>query len=308
MKKIKLLFLSFILSGLVLAGLTSCGGEGTNEDETDTTNVEAVDSTVVEEKGLAAGMTPFDFPKVDMQASEGDYVLIPGYKMWQNSLAKEDPTNETYIFYTGKMSKAGEIESEIEFTFDGKQMMPNSIMIPIPAEQTAEKGDIVLTWWQTGSGMQRAIVTDASNPSEPIVRYLDLGYDNPAKDGKSGKSIGQTDYPLKPNSFVKLTGEWQAGNMLAAKDGDKMNSVQIIRVAEGKVLTLGFAGKIKVYNKSDCTPVPIVPDVKKGDKIQAVFVGGFGEYEVSKVDKKIGRVFVKQFDKDVAVSYGQVYK
>ncbi len=305
MKKNRLLLLSFILSGLFLIGLTTCGGENTNEDENDST---VADSTVVEEKGLEAGMTPFDFPKVDIQASKGDYVLIPGYKMWQNSLADEDPTKETYIFYTGKMLNTGDVESEIEFTFDGNQKMPNSMMIPIPAGQTAEVGDIVLTWWQTGSAMQRAIVTDASNPKEPVVRYLDLKYDNPSKDSESGKSIGQTDYPLKPNSFVKITDGWQAGNMIAAKDGDKMNSVQIIREAEGKVLTLGFAGKIKVYNKSDCTPVPIIPDLKKGDKVQAVFVGGFGEYEVSKVDKKIGRVFVKQFDKDVAVPYGQVYK
>jgi len=105
---------------------------------------------------------------------------------------------------------------------------------------------------------------------------------------------------------VKITGEWQEGNMIAANDNGKWNSVQIVKVEGDKVLTMGFAGKMKVYNKSDCKTIPIVPSVSVGDKVQAVFVGGFGEYEVKKIDKKTGRVFVEQYNSLKAVPYGQI--
>jgi len=302
---IKSKIVPFLLAGTVVVSLNSCGGNKTENKD----SAKADTAKVVEEpkkKELAPGMTPFDFPTVPLKAEAGDNVLTPGFKMWQNTIAEEDPTNETYIFYTSKMKTAGAVESEIESTFDGVVKMPNSMIIAIPKGQTAKKGDVVLTWWQTGSGMQRAIVVNDKNPKEPVVIYLDLSYDNPAKDSKSGKSIGATEYQLAPDSFVKISEDWQEGNMIAAKDGDKWNSVQIVKVAGEKVLTIGFAGKMKVYAKADCKPVPIVPNVKVGDKVQAVFVGSFGEYTVKKVDAKIGRVFVEQFSSDKAIPYGQV--
>ena len=98
-------------------------------------------------------MSQFDFPKTSLTGEPGSYVLTPGYKMWQNSLAAEDPKNETLIYYNAKLSAAGDVESDVEFTFDGVQKMPNSLVIVIPKGQEAKKGDIVLTWWQTGSGI-----------------------------------------------------------------------------------------------------------------------------------------------------------
>ena len=292
-------FFSLIFSGLLIFGLSSCGGSGNEKDGN--SDVDTTKKEVVESVELAPGMTPWDFPTVGITANVGDYVLCPGFVMYTNSLASEDPTSETYIFYISKMSATGDVESEIEFTFDGKQKMPNSMLIPIPAEQTVAKGDIVLTWWQGGSGMQRAIITDDSNPAEPKAVFLDLSLDMQIDDDT--KEVGTV---LEANSFVKITDSWQAGNLIAAKDGSSYNSVQIIRVEGDKVLTIGFAGRIKVYAKADCKPVPIVPNVKKGDKVMATFVGGFGEYEVSKVDTENGLVYVIQFDKEEPIPYGQI--
>ncbi len=285
--------LTIVLSGLFLFSVTSCNNSGNKtEDKKDSTKVAAVEK---KDAALPAGKTPWDFPTVDIKANPGDYVLCPGYKMYQNKLKEADPKKETYIFYTSKMSKTGDVESEIEFTFDGKQMMPNSLLIPIPSGQTAKKGDVILTWWQTGSGMQRAIVTDDRNPAQPKVRYLDL-------DTKSGEA----EYELKPNSFVKITDPWQPGHFIAAKKGEDYAAVQIVRVAQDKVLTIGFAGKIQVFAKADCKPLPIVPNVKKGDKVWVPFVGSFNEFEVTKVDKKIGKVYVTQYKKEKSFSYGKV--
>ena len=271
LKRSKFFWLIVVVSGLFM--FASCnGGGGEESDNSDTTEVAGDNEVPTGE--LAAGMTPFDFPTVDITANAGDYILTPGYEMYQNSLKTEEPTDETYIFYAYEMLESGKVESKISFTFDGEQMMPNSMMIPIPQGQTAEVGDVVLTWWQSGSGICRAIVTDASNPSEPTVKYLDLDLDNEEEQ-------------LKPNSFVKLTSDWQPGNIIAAKGEYDYVAAQIIRVSGNKVLTLGFAGRIVVYDKADCKPVPITPDVKVGDKVWATFVDAFGEYEVAKIDKKM---------------------
>ncbi len=299
---------------LFIAVFAACGGGGKEEttEETTTDSTEATTDTPEEQttevKKLEVGMTPFDFPTVKTIAKEGEYVLCPSYKMWTDKIAKDDPTKETYIFYTAEMNAPGEVESQVKFTFDGEQMMPNAMLIPIPKGQTAKVGDIVLTWWQTGSGMQRAIVTEAANPAEPTVRYLDLSWTNPAKDSKSGKGIGQTEYKLKPDSFVQLA-NFAPGSTIAAKANGKWNSVQVVSIAEGKVLTIGFAGKMAVYDRKDCMAIPQKINVKAGDKVKAVFVGSYKDATVSSVDEKMGVVFVKfenMGDKEEPVSFGEI--
>lgn len=314
MKKLILTFLMAFAAFFIVA----CGGGGEETSSTDegtttedTLSGESTEATTESSTvKLAPGEIPFDFPKVNTKGLAGQYVLCPSYKAWTTKLEKEDPTKEPYIFYNAKMSKPGEVESEIDFTFDGKQMMPNSMFIPIPKGSRASKGNVVLTWWQTGSGMQRAIVTDDSNPAEPVVRYLDLNWDNPAKDKESGKGIGQTEYKLKPDSFVILN-NLAMGSKAAAKEGNDWKSVQLIKEDgdKKKVLTLGFAGKMKVYDKEDIAYLPQIIKLKAGDKVKAVFVGTFKDATVVRTDDKMGVVFVK-FDKigkdEKPVSFGEV--
>lgn len=299
--------LSLFSLGLLFFAV-SCGGEETTENNEESNDTDSVAVETTEEGAeLAPGMTPWDFPTVGFDGQPGDYVLCPGYTMYTNALAEEDPANETMIFYTAEVSAAGDVESDIDFTFDDVQKMPNSILIDIPQGQTAEVGDIVLTWWQTGSGMQRAIVTEASDPTQPMVRYLDLDFDNPAEDSESGKSIGATEYQLKPNSFVKLTDPWQEGQYIACKDEDgDWNNAQIVKISGDKVLTIGFAGTMKVYAKADCRPTEAKPNVKAGDTVWADFAGGWSEGTVTEVDTKMGVVWVEMYSDPSPVSYGLV--
>jgi len=309
MKRKFMMISPLVLSGFFLGMLnTSCGGDPASDTDTDTTKK---DTTTTVEAPIVMpepGMTPWDFPTVGMTSEPGNYVLIPSYSMYQSIFEEEVPADQTLIYYEAKMSAAGEIESDIEFTFDGVQKMPNSMIISIPKGQSAKVGDIVLTWWQTGSGMQRAIVTDAKDPLSPKVRYLDLDYDNPAQDSESGKSIGATEYQLKPDSFVKISSDWQEGNYIAVKSDWGWENAQVVKVAGDKVLTIGFAGKMKVYNTADCKVIPMVPAVKAGDVVWAVTSISFSEATVVSVDKKMGVVIVKANDTEYPVSYGEITK
>ncbi|HEX8843400.1 MAG TPA: hypothetical protein VF791_02095 [Pyrinomonadaceae bacterium] len=258
---------------------------------------------------LKPGEIPFKgFPTVNTTAKTDEVVLCPSYNWIQDAVTK-GPDQVTFIFYHQKMIAPGEVESEVEFLGPGKQKVPNAYIIPIPAGQTASVGDIVLTWWQSGSGMNRAIVVEASNPSEPTVRYLDIGYDNPAKSRDGKTTIGQMDEKLKPNSFVKINSPWEPGTTIAVNDGASRKKMQVIRVAGEKVLALGSVGKLQVYDKSACTPLPLKPNVKAGDKVQVPKYGiNFAEATVTKVDAKIGRVFVKigTDTEEEAIAFGDV--
>src|SRR5215210_9425361 len=200
----------------------TAGNVATPTASANTSSSEAPKST------LKPGEIPFPgFPTVGTTAKADEVVLAPSYN-WIQDAATKGPDKVTFIFYSQKMVAPGDVESEVEFMSPGKQKVSNAYIIPIPAGQTAKVGDIVLTWWQSGSGMNRAIVVEAANPSEPTVRYLDISYDNPAKSRDGKTTIGQMDEKLKPNSFVKLNGPWEPGTVIAVNDGASRKPVHII--------------------------------------------------------------------------------
>lgn len=307
------ILLTIPLGAIFLFG--ACQNAATSQNSTNTTNAGNVgnstntvkpNATPTIDPNLQATFPYKDFPSVETTAKAGEVVLVPSYN-WLQEATVNGAEKTTMIWYAQKMSVPDKEMSEVEFMSE-KKKVPNAYIVAIPAGGTAKKGDILLTWWQTGSGMQRAIVVDDATPSEPLVRYLDLDYDNPAKsrDGKTG--IGQMEEKLKMNSFVKLNNPMEPGTAVAVQDGDKMKHAIVIREAGGKVFVRGFAGKTAVYDKSRCTAVPLIPNVKEGDKTKAVWVGSFENGTVSKVDAKIGRVFIK-FDvdgKEKAVAFGDV--
>lgn len=249
-----------------------------------------------------------DFPAVETTAKAGDFVLVPSYNWLQDAATKGvDSTN--FIWYTQKLAAPDKANSEVQFMSQRKKV-PNAYIVAIPAGQKAQKGDIVLTWWQTGSGMQRAIVVDDADPISPVVRYLDIDYTNPAKSSDKSTTIGKMDEKIMPDTFVKLK-DWDAGTMVAIQDGANIKAAQLIRAAGDKILVLEGVGKLKVYPKASAKPIPLVPDVKTGDRVKAPQYGDkFANGTVSSVDAKIGRVFIK-FDgssEEKAVSFGEILK
>ena len=308
----------FILVVSVFAAmfLTACPKSETNTNSTtnnntannSANNASTAKTTPTIDPNMQATFPFKDFPAVETTAKTGEVVLVPSYN-WLQEANVNGADKTTMIWYQQTMGTPDKEMSEVKFMSDTKKV-PNAYIVPIPSGGKAKVGDILLTWWQSGSGMQRAIVVNDANPAEPIVRYLDLDYDNPAKskDGKTG--IGQMEEQLKPNTFVKINAPMEPGTSVAIQDGAKMKHAIIIRVAGEKVFVREFAGKIAVYDKSRCTPVPIISAAKEGEKVNAVWVGSFENGTVTKVDAKIGRVFIK-FDvdgKERAVAFGNIMK
>lgn len=240
---------------------------------------------------------PWDFPQdFKIEAEPGQWVLSC-YSFYPRALKDNKRVDEaTLIFYSTEMTKVGMPKSIVDRDVE----MPNALIIPLDKSARAKEGDIVLTWWQGGSGLQRAIITDDDNPAEPEADFLDLNYDDKNDNFNFAKKFADT--KLKPGSFTVIKdNEWQSGAQVAIRSGNTWICATLIHEAEGKVIVLGWGDKVAAYRKADCRLVPFKEDIKKGDMVWAEWVGTYRSgYKVKKVDKKIGRVWVEK-DGDVQV-------
>ena len=101
---------------------------------------------------------PWDFPQnIKLEVELGQTVLSPEGHYFAAIDKKEDLSKATLIWYDKKVDKVG--DGTVTITkFGEKREVPNALIIPLKKQQKAKKGDILLTWWQGGSGLQRAIV------------------------------------------------------------------------------------------------------------------------------------------------------
>jgi len=231
------------------------------------------------------GAVPFDYPAVSTTAKKGDYVLAPS-KNWIAEAFEKGGGTQTFIYYGGWMLEPGDKASTVKTLTGITSTIPNAMVIPVPSGGTAEPGDILLTTWQSGSGMQRAIVVEGGKPDRPEVRYLDLALDNPSGWGK------QVD-TLKPHTFVKLDRTGQVGTSVACKVGERRTRWVITNLAGDKLLAIGFAGRMRVFQRKDCADLPIKPKLRAGDKLMVPLVDGYAEGQVEKIDAAIGRVWAR---------------
>jgi hypothetical protein len=298
---------SILCGALLSAGCDDSKSPGGTDDPSPDPRPSAAKST--EPEGLAPeppskrapGAVPFDFPKIKQRAKRDDFVLAPS-KGWIEEAFEKGADKQPFIFYGAWMIEPAD-EASVIRTLPGQRVtMPNAMIIPVGGGESAKPGDIVLTAWASGSGMQRAIVVGGA-PKEPSVRYLDLDLDSPSGWGKKEDA-------LKENTFHVLTKPGEAGTTIACKEGERTTRFVIVNEHDGKILGVGFAGKMKVSPRASCKNVPIVPKVKPGDEVLVPVIGAYAPAKVSKVDEKIGRVWVKhEFggkDTDEAFSFTNV--
>lgn len=239
---------------------------------------------------------PWDFPQqVKVKIAEGQTVLSP-YTYYPEALKEgKSPKEAVLIFYDTTVKNVGE-EKSVLATYNGEVEMPNALIVPLPDNAKAKKGDILLTWWQSGSGLQRAIVVDDSNPLEPKVCYLDLRWpDNPESPKLTEKKKGES---LKPSTFAVIKDKtWQSGAQVAIHKEDEWLAGTLIHVEGNKVLVLGFGSKIEAYDKADVRIIPFKEKIKVGDEVWATWVNTYRPgYVVTHVDNEAGRVYVKGKD------------
>lgn len=235
---------------------------------------------------------PWNFPKaIKIEAEPGQNALSCEGMYFSKIEKNEDLTKAVLIWYNRKIEDVGSETSDLG-RFD-KQQVPNALVIPILRHQKAKKGDILLTWWQSGSGLERAIVIDDSNPEEPVAVYLDQ-YWNDDPDHEKNKKLAQGE-KLKPNTFnIIKDGEWVPGATVAYREDGEWKCGILMNIDGDKVLLNVFASHLAATTKNRCKLIPFNEDFKVGDKVSIKFVGSFSSgYQIAKIDKATGHVWVQ---------------
>lgn len=253
----------------------------------------------------APGRIPLDYPVVPTTAKAGDWVLTPP-RLWLDQAFEKGVQSQTFIFYAATMVKPGAAESTVKDLMGKESTMPNSLIVPIRKGEKAAVGDVLLTWWQSGSGMQKSIVIQGGTPTQPKVLHLDISYENPARVGKKPDT-------LKPGTFHRLGKALEPGTMVTFQEGPSWKVGQVLNRTSEQVLYLGFAGRIGVVPTKACHALPVRPPaLKAGAEVMARSnLGSLQPARVSKVEAEIGRVFVtfpKAGDpkKVLAVAFGDL--
>ncbi len=236
---------------------------------------------------------PWDFPMSTGEIfTDGELVLAP-YTFYKVAIDdNEDLNKKSLIIYKTNLVKAGAEKSVVNYS--GEYELPNSLIIGIPEGATAKKGDIVLTWWQSGSGMNRAIVRDDSDPTAPKVDYLDMDMKLNPDGTTSGFAESHANEQLKPNTFIVLhDGQWEPGAQVAhMNDWGKWVAATLIKATDDKVLVQDYGSKIAAYPRSDCKLIPMSDEgIKAGDEVFGAPINTYETFTVEKVDKERGRVW-----------------
>lgn len=289
-------FLLLITLGAVLSAsacqqsetASNTTGGGGNSSSTVATNAPDTKTAPGPSSGAGIKFPVADFPAAATTAKAGEFVLAPEYPVIADaSLKGLDSVFGAYEQH--KMEAPGAEMSAVKFYRDSKvNQVPNQFLIAIPAGQTAKKGDIVLGYMMPW-GMQRAIVTDAADPTKPTVAMLDRDHTDPPK-----YPSDKIEKQLEPNSFVVLKdGELSPGASIYVTGSNGLATIYtLISMSGEKVLAQTTNGYFKVFNKSECKVIPFVINVKPGDKVRAKWVDVLADQTVTKVDARIGRIWV----------------
>lgn len=270
-------FLNLIGVLIISLSLAACSGE--EKDKTkDTAKEKPAKEEAVKEpevKPKAAGETPFDYPTVATSAKTGEYVFTATAEDLDEAFKAKEKGESMYItFYQGKMVTPGEAESVVEI--DGtKNNIPNSLVIPIAAGQSAEKGQIV-----AGSlfgSMSRGYVKEGGN-SPKVIQIAML----------------QDVETLLTGTFNVLKDAFQPGTKIVCPDeSDGYALKTVVNVSGDKVLSSAWAGTVEVHEKSKCKPVPLVPELSVGATVWIAPVDTLQEGTVTEVDTEDGMALVK---------------
>ncbi|MFA7686139.1 MAG: hypothetical protein WCX95_05080 [Candidatus Gracilibacteria bacterium] len=264
--------LALLLAVVVSTSLVGCG---TAKPEGDNTAADNGKTTEAVAKTADNGYLPVDYPVVKTTAVAGDYVLAPSRTSVDEAFTKGlDQT--TMTFYAAKMVTPGEAASVLEDLTGTKGTIPNSLIIPLKKGETADKGDTLLTWWQSGSGLMKAYVVEAG--ATPKIQYLD--------------DFVTDQETLLADSFIKLTGELEPGVSVAAKDVEygSFDHAVVANVAGDKVVIIGFADSVEVVDKANLTVLPLNPEVKVGDTVMAPIISSYDPVVVKEVKADIGQI------------------
>ncbi len=229
-----------------------------------------------------AARLPVSLPEVNAPASAGQPVLAPPREILDAAL-DVSVDGQPFVFLAATMLEPGQDASVVGTKSGRRDLVPNALIVPLGG-RAAKVGDLVVTSWHSGSGLQRALVTDARDALRPTVRYLDLPLDSPTGWGRRTEAVAAGAFRvLEPGA---------PGSTLACKSGKEWSRQVVISAVGDARLVVGFAGRLAVVKKADCRALALRPRLELGKEVFAPVRGLFVRAKLLGLDADSGRATV----------------
>ena len=250
---------------------------------------------------------PWKFPQdFTLKGVETEQTVLSPAAFYTGALQRgEDLSTALLPIYNYTVQRVG--ENTLTLSGMGEEIeVPQALAIALPKDEKAQNGDIVLTWWQSGQGLQRAIVVDDTNPLAPKVCYLDLDY----RDDGRGFANSHANESLKPGSFKVLkSGEWTSGATVAVEQNGEWKTAIILNAKGDYLLLTDAQTRISAEQKANCRLIPIETNYEVGDEVFAKIGNSLQPAcKVAKIDKRVGRVKVEKNGHSFVLSMLEVVK
>jgi hypothetical protein len=230
------------------------------------------------------GRLPFEYDTVAMSAAPGDMVLAPP-RPWLDNAIERGVEEQPFVFFRAELLEPGKRGSVVKTPSGRIEQIPNALLIPIRKGEQVRPGQVVLTTWQSGTGLQRAMVVKGGTPESPNVHYLDLQYKHPS-------GIGKETERLAPNTFHRLEKPGEPGTSVACREGELHRHYIVIHTGATRLIGLGFAGRLRVIPRAACVSLEVTPHIDDTPLFVPV-MGVFQQARVRHYEEELGRVFVR---------------
>jgi len=230
-----------------------------------------------------------------IETQPGDYVLAPSKANFDTAKIN-GIENTLFVFYPRRVIEQTD-SSVILDEYGDTSNLPFAFVIPMEREKKTIAGDILLTWWQNGTGMQRAIVLSKDSTTTPVVYYLDNQYSlyAPATDIKYWMDT------LMPNTFLVLSKSVMLGKAITPKNEEFSNFYLILSVTGNKILGLSWSGNIQILDKDKCDIIPFKKEIDVGDSIKIPYIGMYSRGRVISKWEDIGKIKARIFFIDTII-------
>ncbi len=206
-------------------------------------------------------------PYIHVQVNKGDWVLAPEKKFLDAYLAGK---KNFFWFHPREVDSVGQ-QSVFVWEIDSLVKVPNAFIISFPSRCDVHRGDFVFTWWQKGSGLQRAYVLKSLADGRIIVRYLDLSAT------KDPNNLVDT---IAQGSFRVIGDDFAPGASVHVHE-DKGDDLYVIINSEGDSLVCRSSiGNVKFFVRDSVVPNGVRKQLSDN---QQVYVPFYGVYIPGKV-------------------------
>lgn len=247
---------------------------------------------------------PFEWPNAPLAARPGAFVLAP-LRPWLDAALDSGVERAAFAYFSGTLVEAGPTSSKVKSAGGVSARLPNALVIALRPGESARVGDLLLTSFASGSGLQRAYVVGGS-ATAPRVRYVDLPWDDPT-------GWAQRDDTLSENGFQRLERAGEVGATVACTEtatGTRRLRFVVVAVDDQRYLGLGFGGALRVLPRAQCEALPVTLKLAAGAAVRVPVAGELTPARVVAVDSDVGRVRVEvgaeKAKKELMIGFGNV--